>query len=159
MKKSIYLAAEAWRQAYGQLATQKCTDVQGAVQLQYTLPTGEVVSLHGWREEVRGGATVYIGPDGQECDTLLYAWEAVELERRGAQPGAALRAMNHLAHKLKEGHAAERPAADSTTGDAPSTIAVSRMADITSGAKGFAFSQLDDYLHRGSHPILRHMSL
>ena len=159
MKKSIYLAAEAWRQAYGQLATQKSTDVQDAVQLQYTLPTGEVVSLHGWREEVRGGATVYIGPDGQECDTLLYAWEAVELERRGVQQGAALRAMNHLSHKLKEGHAAERPAADSTTGDAPSTTAVSRMADITSGAKGFAFSQLDDYLHRGSHPILRHMSL
>ena len=67
MRKSIFLAAEAWRQHYGQLATGK-NDTPVA-NLDFQLPsTGETITLPGWRTEVRqgdtGDYTVYINPEG-----------------------------------------------------------------------------------------------
>ena len=48
MRKAMYLAGEAWRQVYGQLATQAPTDEH--CKIVYTFPSGEVHELSGWRE-------------------------------------------------------------------------------------------------------------
>ena len=61
MRKAIYLSAQAWRQAYGQLATQD--PQENAFALQYQLPGGQAVILDGWREEKRGDESVFVGPN------------------------------------------------------------------------------------------------
>ena len=52
MRKNIYLAAEGWRQHYGQLATHQ--SMESSTKLDFELPSGEVVTLPGWstREKV-----------------------------------------------------------------------------------------------------------
>ena len=67
MQKAIFLAAEAWRQHYGMLATGRNDNPDA--KLDFKLPsTGETVTLDGWRTEVRNGDTgdyiVYISPEG-----------------------------------------------------------------------------------------------
>ena len=51
MRKSIYLAAESWRQHYGQAAAQPCKN--SIDKMEFNLPSGELVLLHGWRKESR----------------------------------------------------------------------------------------------------------
>ena len=81
MRKAIFLAAEAWRQHYGQLATG--TKDNPDAKLDFKLPsTGETVTLPGWRTEVRqgdtGDYTVYISPQGESFDSLQYAHDAIK---------------------------------------------------------------------------------
>ena len=56
MKKTIFLAAEAWRRRYGQLKTQRHEDLRSTVL--YKLPNGDTCALQGWRSEVRDGEVV-----------------------------------------------------------------------------------------------------
>ena len=51
MKYATWLAAEAWRQAYGQVVTQQACAAQHTTSLQYKLPSGETVALAGWRDQ------------------------------------------------------------------------------------------------------------
>ena len=54
MRKSIFLAAEAWRQHYGQLATGSADNPEA--KLDFKLPsTGETITLEGWQTETRQG--------------------------------------------------------------------------------------------------------
>ena len=73
MRKAIFLAAEAWRQHYGQLATGRKDNPDA--KLDFKLPsTGETVTLPGWRTETRqgdnGDYVVYISPEGEAFDSL-----------------------------------------------------------------------------------------
>ena len=63
----------------------------------------------------------------------------------------AVRAMSRLLADFKEGHSLEP-----TEAPVDSVIAA---ASRGGQATGFALSQLDDYLHRGSHPLVKDMSL
>ena len=140
MRKAIYLAAEAWRREYGQLETQ--AEVP-ASKLTYQLPeTGENVSMDGWSLVKRGEATVYVGPDGDEYDTIEYAYKAFEEAKSRTGNFAAL---TKTLGAIKEG-SSEEPAGES----------VSHLAEKT--PRGAILSQHDDWMHRGDHPILRDMS-
>ena len=79
---AIYLAAEAWRQAYGQIATQRDIDESTSLQT-CKLPSGITVVLLGWHEKRRGDADVFVGPDGEELDSLQLAAEQVERSKKG----------------------------------------------------------------------------
>ena len=73
MRKAIFLAAEAWRQHYGQLATGRKDNPDA--KLDFKLPsTGETVTLPGWRTETRQGENgdylIYISPEGEAFDSL-----------------------------------------------------------------------------------------
>ena len=83
VKKAMYLAAQAWRQAYGRMATHPEPDNMAT--LQHKLPSGKVVMMPGWREEQQEDKTVFVGPEGQVYDSLEYAAEAVEQESTDAQ--------------------------------------------------------------------------
>ena len=81
MRKAIFLAAEAWRQHYGQLATGRKDNPDA--KLDFKLPsTGETVTLPGWRTETRQGDNgdylVYISPEGEAFDSLQYAHDAIK---------------------------------------------------------------------------------
>ena len=81
MRKAIFLAAEAWRQHYGQLATGRNENPDA--KLTFKLPsTGQTVTLDGWSTEVQQGEdgdhTVYISPDGERYNNLHYAYEATK---------------------------------------------------------------------------------
>ena len=155
MRKSIFLAAEAWRQHYGQLATGRNDNPEA--KLDFKLPSsGNTVTLEGWRTEVRQGEsgdyTVYISPDGEEFESLQYACEVTELaQSTSAEKSTALHAVRRLLAEFKEGHSLEPT-------DAPPN-GVAEAASHAGNATGYSLSQLDDYLHRGDHPLLTDMSL
>ena len=75
MRKAIYLAAEAWRQEYGQLATH--SSKPDSV-VSFNPPSGESVAMDGWSHERRDGADVYVGPGGDEYDAMPYARQEQE---------------------------------------------------------------------------------
>ena len=111
MRKAIYLAAEAWRQHYGQLATGRSENPDA--KLDFKLPsTGETITLEGWRTEVRQGATddftVYISPEGESFDSLQYAHDAIQgMSCNTAEKGNAIQVMRRLLVDFKEGHSLE----------------------------------------------------
>ena len=76
MRKPIYLAAEAWRREYGQLATAAHAPDSTVT---FTLPeTGDRVLMHGWVQEKRGDTSIYRSPDGEEFECVEYAYKAFE---------------------------------------------------------------------------------
>ena len=155
MRKAIFLAAEAWRRAYDRLGTGKHETPDA--KLDFKLPsTGETVTLDGWHREVRQGEngdyTVYISPEGVPYDSIQYAMGTVEsMTPDTVEKSNAIHVMRRLLSEFKEGHsfeALEMP-----------MDSVSAAAFRGKDATGFALSQLDDYLHRGTHPVVKHMSL
>ena len=140
MRKAIFLAAEAWRQHYGQLATG--TKDNPDAKLDFELPsTGETVTLPGWRTEVRqgdsGDYTVYISPQGESFDSLQYAHDAIkEPSWNTSEKNAALRAMRRLLADFQEGHKVEPT-------EAP-LDSVTAAASHGGKATGYALSQLDE---------------
>ena len=155
MRKAIFLAAEAWRLHYGQLATGRKENPDS--KLDFKLPsTGETVTLPGWSTVARQGETgdyyVYISPEGEAFDSLEYAYDAIKQASVNThEKTQAIRAMSRLLADFKEGHSIE-----------PNEEPVeSVLAAATSGSKaiGYALSQLDDYLNRGLDPLVKDMSL
>ena len=103
-RAAIFLANEAWRQAYGQLATQPPEDEHS--RLTYTLTSGDTAVLHGWREGTRDGQKVYEGPDGREYDSVAFAEEALRQARSGVSgsaAGSAITVLRRLRRELQEG--------------------------------------------------------
>ena len=135
MRKAIYLAAEAWRRAYGQLATHTAKPDS----------VGETVVMDGWSRSERDGADVYVGPEGDEYDAIAYAYEAFKSAKSG---GAHLSAVTKALQSFKEGSAVEEDAAG------PADLVAK-----TKGAHSVTLSQHDDWMHRGTHPIVRDMCL
>ena len=115
MKRATWLAGEAWRRKYGQLATTEVVDTSERVL--YQLPNGATGDL---KELIAQGG---IGDD----------------------PAQTLGLMRNALKELKEGECGEPD-------DQPSEQNKSSYVPKTS-------SQLDDWLHRGNHPIVKHMSL
>ena len=146
MRKAIFLAAEAWRQHYGQLATGRNENPDA--KLTFKLPsTGQTVTLEGWSTEVQQGEdgdhTVYISPDGERYNNLHYAYEATkEANCSNAEKTIAIHAMRRLLAEMKEGHSL-----DATESPLNS---VAEAASRGNHATGYALSQLDDY---GRFPI------
>ena len=155
MRKSIFLAAEAWRQHYGQLATGRNDNPEA--KLDFKLPSsGNIITLEGWRTEVRQGEngdyTIYISPEGEEFENLRYACDVMEQAKcNSADKSTAMHAMRRLLAELKEGHSVEPT-------DAPFN-GVAEAASRAGNAIGYSLSQLDDYLYRGDHTLLKGMSL
>ena len=154
MRKAIYLAAEAWRQYYGQMATHG--DSSTSSRLEFQLPLGEQALPKGWTQRTQSGpngdSTVFVSPDGVEYDSLSYAQESLRsLPGNAGQQSEALRSMTKLLRNFKEGHSLE-PEPLAPTG-------VEDLAAKASKAVGYALSQLDDWLFRGDNPIVRDMSL
>ena len=154
MRKAIYYAAEAWRVKYGQLATHR--SVTTGAKLDFELPNGEMVTLPGWseRKQVTSEGVeviVYVSPEGEEFDSLTYASEALKQTKAGASRSDALKAMSKLLIDFKEGHCLETQSVEKS--------GVEGMASKGKDAFSYSLSQLDDYLHRGDHDIVRNMNL
>ena len=104
MRKAIFLASEAWRHKYKQLATERAGDHM--VKIDYKLPSGEIVTLQGWREETRAGPDgekrVFVGPDGEPYDSLEYAYEAVQgVVGTAQEKHATVQALHRLLPEFK----------------------------------------------------------
>ena len=52
--------------------------VDSSSALLYNLPNGKFVTLKGWRQEIRGGALLFIGSHGEEYTSLQYVYEALQ---------------------------------------------------------------------------------
>ena len=153
MKRAIWLTAEAWRRYYGQVSLPKA-DTDAAAP-QFKLPSGSMVALpEGWRRDVQDGEVLYMDPDGtsyNEREILPLALAAFEQEKSGGRRGAALQALMRSLERLREG-ASEEPRQHPEDG-------VDATGADAAKVRYYSFDQLDDWHHRGTHPILLHMSL
>jgi len=153
MKRAIWLTAEAWRRYYGQVSLPSADTDTAAPQ--FKLPSGKVVALpEGWRSEVQDGQVTYVDPDGtsySDRELLPLALAGFEQEKSGGRRGAVLSALMRSLEQLREGASEEPQQHQEDAGDAASADAAK--------VRYYAFDQLDDWHHRGSHPILLHMSL
>ena len=151
VRKAMWLAGEAWRQAYGQSTFQEVGDESARVQ--YIFKDGVEVTLPaGWRRTGRDGSAVYESPEGVEYDSLEFLEEQLQQGRSGqasAATSAATGALSNFCKHLQEGAVED----GGTDGGAPPANEASRRPPCV------ALSQLDDWLHRGTHPIVRDMNL
>jgi hypothetical protein len=144
VKKGIFLAAEAWRSQYGRAVRHAAlTDGGGAI-LQFKRDGYDPEPLPGWREVKLGdeGAVVYEGPNGELFDNLLAAYDYFKAQQC-AQAGVAdaklpltflQKFLNECCSEKEHREEGEQ-----------------RIVITT--------STLEDWLHRGQHPILAPMSL
>ena len=152
MRRTIWLGAEAWRRYYGQLQTTMVGS--SSVAPQFQLPGGKLITLpSGWREELKDGSGIYIDPDGVQYSSeelVPLALAAFDEERQGGVRGATLRILTQSLGQLREGAQEEaEPVAEAAASQAPGAAST----------RYHAYDQLDDWHHRGSHPIVRSMSL
>ena len=117
MRKATHLAAEAWRQHYGQTATNRSAVT--AAKADFRLPGGEVVTLPGWaqRKQTTANGVECVQPEGEELDSLTYASEALKAAPGHAgQRSDALKAMSNLLSDIQEDHSLEMLPVDSPGG-------------------------------------------
>ena len=157
-RKAIFCASEAWRLAYGQLATD--SQVASECRSVYKLPENVTNLLDGWSQEERDGRRVFTAPDGREVDAARYL-QAVA-KHKTSDPDAKQRAtLEAFANLLHEGTKDKvRPLEGSTPAaeDTKSSEDPGAAAGKPPKATYCSTSQHDDWLHRGDHPLLRHMN-
>ena len=116
--------------------------------------------MKDWRQAIPAGADVIIAPKVDEYTFIHYAYEALELDQQGSTVSgrATLKAMSKTLAEFKQGHCTEPASTPLPSGEVASGVA--KQAEWPKHyANGFALSQLDDWLHRGEHDIVRDMSL
>ena len=110
MRRAIFIAAEAWRQYYGQMATGKNENPDA--KLDFKIPsTGQIVTLPGYTAKVQKGQdgdyTIYVGPNGEQYDNLQYAYEAMKEARcNTAEKTSAIDSLRHLLKDFTESYSA-----------------------------------------------------
>ena len=144
-RKAICCASEAWRMAYGQMATRAPPTDQARVT--HILPDGITELLDGWHYEQRAGGAVFIGPGGEEVDMLTYATVASKHSGAAGQKNARATAQALTALRKELGRLREGEVEDPIAGDALG------VTPVSSGKVVYHMSsQLDDWLYRGDHP-------
>ena len=147
IKRAVYLAAQTWRNRFGQAVRHKHIKDGGGVGLRYLTKDKQSYPLVGWeRVRLDGGAELYRHPDGTEFGDLQSAYDydvAVKSQNSsGSYKDERKVALTALQRFLNEAEA-------ETTEDKDSEGA--RRTRTT--------TPVDDWLHRGDHPVLKDMPL
>ena len=143
VKKGVYLAAEAWRQVYGRAVRHAALRDGGGTILQYVRHGMDPYPMPRWKRiELSDGQNLYEGPNGELYEDLHAAYEH-DIAAKAANTGVAQNrvALDFLQRFLKDSCSETEQREDNGT----------RFAVTT--------STLEDWLHRGDHPILAPMSL
>ena len=147
IKRAVFLAAQTWRNKFGQAVRHKHIKDGGGVGLRYLTKDKQSYPLVGWeRVRLDGGAELYRHPDGTEFGDLQSAYDydvAVKSQNSsGSYKDERKVALTALQRFLNEAEA-------ETTEDKDSEGA--RRTRTT--------TPVDDWLHRGNHPVLKDMPL
>ena len=147
IKRAVFLAAQTWRNKFGQAVRHKHIKDGGGVGLRYLTKDKQSYPLVGWeRVCLDGGAELYRHPDGTEFGDLQSAYDydvAVKSQNSsGSYKDERKVALTALQRFLNEAEA-------ETTEDKDSEGA--RRTRTT--------TPVDDWLHRGDHPVLKDMPL
>jgi hypothetical protein len=177
IKKAVFMASEAWRRLYGSSvlhARSKHQQPDGEVLL-YKRDGLEDYVLRGWqRIQVSESCVLYKGPEGQVCQSLLDAFEHDQASKQ--KGGDACRRLSALQEFLRgacqaKDKAPPRPV-PSGGGSKPTPLMRGTEAgedepvpepslqdqQLKERRVLVTTSTLEDYLFRGSHPVLAGMS-
>ena len=176
VKKAIFFAVEAWRQQYGESVLRPKENLDVASDPVVFRRDGlDPVTLVGWKkvarvdQETGESVYVYVGPHGQNCADLDEAFavydSSVDLDRGG--PGKkAQQKLTFIEELLKIHQVTETVARDDTeSGEATNLRALQATGEDVAVLEGSSLlkssrplavttSSLEDYLFRGSHPLL-----
>jgi len=144
IKKGIFLVAEAWRRRFGRAVRHAALRDGGGEILQYNRAGMDPFPLLGWKRLVLEATdvVVYEGPGGEVFESLQEVYEHV-VAARVSNIGTDKMQMHLsvLQHYLNECCSEKEERAEED-----------RRFVVTS-------STLEDYLYRGDHPVVAHMSL
>ncbi|CAK0887182.1 unnamed protein product [Prorocentrum cordatum] len=144
IKKGVFLAAGAWRREHGRSLRHKAKQDGGRAPVQYLGRGVDPYTLEGWREEKDDdGQAVYVSPEGQRFPDILTAYEH-DVATKAARDAPDHRQVVSFLAKFMQDMGCESE-------EAPKTGDGFRIVRTT--------STLDDWLHRGDDPVLKHMSL
>ena len=144
IKKGVFLAAEAWRREYGSSLRHKAKQDGGRAAVQFFGRGVDPYTLEGWSEEKdEDGRAAYVSPEGQRFPDILTAYEHDVATKAARDTPDNRQVVSFLAKFMRD--------MCTESGEAPKTGDGFRIVRST--------STLDDWLHRGDHPVLRHMSL
>ena len=144
IKKGVFLAAEAWRREFGRAVRHAALRDGGGEILQYNRSGMDPYPLVGWKKIALEGSglVVYEGPDGDVLESLQEVYDHV-VATRTAMTGVDKSKVNLsvLQHFLNE--------------------CCSEQEERSEEGRRFVLttSTLEDYLHRGDHPVVASMSL
>ena len=140
----VFLAAEAWRRQYGRAVRYAALRDGGGDILQHNRAGMDPYPLLGWKKTSleEGGAFLYEGPHGEVFEDLREVYEYV-VASKSADAGVDETKihLSVLQHFLTDCCSEKEERA----GDGARCV-------VTTGT-------LEDWLHRGSHPILTPMGL
>ena len=152
VKKGIFQAAEAWRRLYGSSIRHAAIKAGGGEIIQHLRQGMDPYPLQGWRWVDVDGQQLLEGPLGQRCETTAEAFDH-ELAKQGAGGDKELRGQLTMIQKFLNQCCSESLELKDTSGAAPEggDAGDAHVRQIATT------SPLEDWLWRGSHPIVKEM--
>ena len=143
IKKAVFLAAEAWRRRYGKSARHRNKEDTGSEVLRFRRAGMDDYIMHGWKKRTLsdGAQVVFEAPDGSTHGDWQQAYD-YEMAQKG----------------IVSGHESHKEAVSFLQGFLDSVGTESSEREASSDRVTVTTSTLEDYLYRGSHPILAPMS-
>ena len=146
IKKAVFLAAQAWRQRYGDAIRHGSKQDAGGEMLRFNRQGFEPYELKGWKRVRQEGNDIYIAPDGSTHLSLYDAYVYEQAQRRLHDQDAA----GAVGQQTAVGFL-QKFLNDWADESLDMEVAGTRLKITT--------STLEDYLYRGNHPLLAPMSL
>jgi hypothetical protein len=82
VKKAVFLAAEAWRAAYGRSVKHASITAGGGESIRYVRQGLDPYPLVGWKRCEEAGAVYLEGPNGERCDSEAAAFDLIMANKR-----------------------------------------------------------------------------
>ena len=135
------MAAQTWRNKYGQAIRHAYISDGGGAPLRYIAKGREPYPLVGWqRVRLDNGTELYRHPDGTEFDDLQHAYDYGVASKQSAATDDRKIALTALQRFLNEAEA--------------ETVEVS---GDSGERRSVTTTPVDDWLHRGDHLVLKPM--
>ena len=169
VKKAVFFAVEAWRRQYGHSVLQHVVDKGDAAEpVIFSRPGVDDLVLKGWkrvrRVDPETGAVdeIFVGPNGQACLDIVTAFDEYQGEQQSRRKPQ--QQLSYVQELLKLHAVTEEVVPNETDASIVTNLqslqatgeelAVKTTSTVEAKALAVTTSSLEDYLFRGTHPLL-----
>ena len=162
VKKAVFQAAESWRQLYGNSIRHAAIKTGGGAIIQHLRQGMDPYPLQGWRRISIDGLSLLEGPQGQKCATTSEAFDNELASHASGITEKGLRIQLTMIQKFLN-----QCCSESITQSVNSNVPANENDGHTENTNEpqqesvrqvVTTSPLEDWMWRGTHPIVRDMS-